>query len=320
MTPPVSYLLAVYNGAATVADAVESVLAQTFRAFEFVIVDDGSTDNTAELLTTINDPRIRLILGGQNLGLAGALNRGLAECRGDLVARMDADDLALPNRTEVQVAYLDSHPDVGIVGSFVETFPPPIETIQYPTAPEAATATMLFRSSLAHPAVMFRRRLFEQHALRYERAYRYAQDYALWLECVKHGIALANVDQVLLRYRVHGNQLSHSMDDMQAEGTAIRSQFLKWYVGEVREEDLLLHDAIARNFLVADAAWMDAAVDWLERLAATNERRQTFPQAGLLRVLTGRYVALVRFARQKGVTAAELSPTFSPFILPGALG
>jgi hypothetical protein len=242
----------------------------------------------------------------------------MSEVRGELVARMDADDVCLPGRLGRQVEYLDAHREVGVVGSFVETFSERAGgvVVRYPTAADAVGGTMVFRSALAHPAVMFRRGALE--GLRYEAEFRYAQDYALWLECVKRGVLLANVEEVLLRYRVHGGQLSASMEKMQGEGTVIRSRFLRWFVEGVTEGELGLHDAVSRNFLAADAGWAEVAVAWLEKLAAVNERRRVVDREGFLRVLTGRYVAVVRFVRERGV-GVRLSEVFARFVRAGAL-
>jgi hypothetical protein len=320
MMPRVSFLMAVFNGAATVGEAVGSIMAQGFSDFELLVVDDGSTDESAEIVRGMGDERVRVVSCGRNLGLSGALNFGLSQVRGELVARMDADDVCLPQRAAVQVKFLEQHPQVGVVGSFVETFSEhgARDVVKYPTAAELVGATMLFRSALAHPAVMFRRSALA--GLQYEPDFRYAQDYALWLECVKKGILLANVDEVLLRYRLHGGQLSASMEKMQGEGTVIRSRFLRWFVDGVGEEELKLHDAVARNFLVAEAEWVKDAVGWLEKLAQVNERRGVFERDGFLRVLTGRYVAVVRFARERGTTVGGVLKVFAPFVRPGALG
>jgi glycosyltransferase involved in cell wall biosynthesis len=317
MTPRVSVVMAVYNGASTVGESVDSILTQSFTDFEFLIINDGSTDDSLGILNAIRDPRIRILQNEENLGLAASLNRGLDAATGGFIARMDADDIALPTRFAAQVAYLGANPAVHVLGSAIETFPSK-ELISYPTAPEAATAALLFRSALAHPAVMFRKKPFADLKLRYEPEFKYAQDYALWLTALTKHLRFANLPDVHLRYRLHDNQLSASMDKMQAEGTVLRTRFLQWFVPNVTESELALHDRLSRNFLLPTPEFLTAATAWLEKLARTNESRQTFPHEGLLRALTGRYIALARLAKSNNLLIPD-APTLKPYIFPGSI-
>lgn len=319
---PVTFLMAVHNGAGTVAAAMESVLGQTFGDFEFLIVDDGSSDGSGEVALSFGDRRVRVLVNEKNVGLSAALNRGLREARGEFVARMDADDMCMPERAARQVEFLRGNKDVAVVGSFVETFGEGAQgkVIAYPTEADAVGATLLFRSALAHPAVMFRREALARHGLSYEEKYWGAQDYALWLGCVEKGLRLANIGEVLLRYRVHGGQLSAAMEKMQGEGTVIRSRFLKAWSGEIREEELALHDMVSRDFFEATDEFVAAAVRWLKRLAILNEARPRFGREALLRVLTGRFVALWRFAKLHGLMLPEVVATpFGPYVHADAL-
>jgi hypothetical protein len=320
--PRVSILMAVHNGERTVRDAVESMLRQTFGDFELVVVDDGSNDGTAAMLAQIPDARLRVIKNAKNMGLSASLNRGWELCRGEFVARMDADDLSMPGRLAMQVAFLEAHSATAAVGGFVETFSEdgPGAIVRYPTSPKAVAATLLFRSALAHPAVMMRKECFDGARLRFEEEFRYAQDYALWLNCAEKGLGLANVGEAVLQYRVHAGQLSHSMERMQGEGTIIRSRFVGRWMNRVSEEELVLHDAIARDQLVASDEWLNTAASWLERLGRTNEERPCFQKEALARVLTGRYVSLLRFADKAGLPRPEGCHTFfEPYIQANAL-
>ena len=324
MTPHVTFLMAVYNGAATVQAAIESVLAQTFSDFEFLIINDASTDATAAVISAFRDPRLRLNTNEKNAGLSASLNRGLARARGAFIARMDADDLCLPHRAATQVAFLNAHPEIAAVGSFIETFSntsPARELIKYPTDPAAIAATLLFRNALAHPAVMLRKSALDQHALTFPEGYWGAQDYALWLTCVEQNLPLANLPEVLLHYRLHQNQLSHSMTRLQSEGTQIRSAFLhNWLGPDVTPEELTLHDALAQNNFTPTAAFISAAAAWLTKLATLNQTFPRFDPTALLRILTGRFVALHRFASSHNLTPPDITQTpFAPYLNSNAL-
>jgi glycosyltransferase involved in cell wall biosynthesis len=194
----------------TVAAAVESVLAQTFGGFELVVVDDGSTDGTGELLRTLarRDARIR-VLQGRGAGLVAALNQGLDACRGAYVARMDADDVALPERLERSLQALDADEKLAGVGTQVEVFrddqPVSPSMSRYVAWLNSLTdPALLFRerfieSPLCHPTVMFRRPLV-QAAGGYEDG-AFPEDYELWLRLLSLGHRLVNLPQVLYRWR-----------------------------------------------------------------------------------------------------------------------
>jgi len=118
--PKVTVLMPVYNGERYLNEAVDSILGQTFTDFEFLIIDDASTDKTPEILRSYDDPRIRVVTNEENLGLSKSLNKGLALARGEFIARMDADDVSYPYRLQVQHEFMTQHPGAGVIGSWAE--------------------------------------------------------------------------------------------------------------------------------------------------------------------------------------------------------
>ena len=209
MEPRVSVVMSVYNGEEHLADAVESVLEQSFRDFEFIIVDDGSTDGSRAILANYagRDPRIRIVSQG-NTGLTRALRNGVALARAPLVARMDADDLSLPHRFERQVALLDARPDLVAATCHIEHFHDDgsVRMVAKDIGPEPLIP--LYNSFTnrigGHGQVMFRRSAYER-AGGYDPAYRYSQDYDLWSRLLDLG-GFGVVEEVLYRWRVgHGS-------------------------------------------------------------------------------------------------------------------
>ena len=181
MAPKVTVLLQVFNGWRYIAGAVDSVLSQTFRDFELLIVDDGSTDDTVEIVRGFEDSRIRLVRNSCRLKLSGALNRGLGLARGRYVARMDADDICLPTRLAVQSAFLDRHPEIGICGAHTQVFGmKKWEIHRAPLGAETVHAHLFFDNPFVHPVVMLRKSLFDEHGLRYDGDYYPTEDYELW--------------------------------------------------------------------------------------------------------------------------------------------
>ncbi|MDW8071801.1 MAG: glycosyltransferase [Anaerolineae bacterium] len=202
--PKVSVLMAVYNGARYLREAVESILNQTFSDFEFIIVDDGSTDETPAILDGYHDSRIVRLRNAHNLGMARSLNRGLEVARGVYIARQDADDRSYPMRLERQVAFLDVHPEVGLLGTaydvmdaqgcVVGRISPPIEN--------ATLQRMLVRHNcFGHGSVMMRRDRIEQ-AGHYEESFLAVGDYDLWLRLAEW-TNLANLADPLYGWRRH---------------------------------------------------------------------------------------------------------------------
>ncbi|HEY2584989.1 MAG TPA: glycosyltransferase [Tepidisphaeraceae bacterium] len=205
--PLVSVLMPAYNARRYVAEAIESVLAQTYRDFEFLIIDDGSTDDTAEIVNryAAADDRIR-VLKRSNGGVGAALNAGLAEARGELVARMDSDDVCLPERFARQVEFLRETPDCVLVGCRVLLIDPDgeplFEMTDIPTAHAEIDEKLLqVRWSIVHPTVMMRRDVVRRLG-GYDNELVPVEDHDLFLRLAEVG-RLANLPQVLLRYRKH---------------------------------------------------------------------------------------------------------------------
>jgi len=208
--PNVSVVMSVYNGQRFVGQTIESVLDQTYNDFEFIIVNDGSTDGTGQIIKGYKDRRIRIINSQANLGLPAALNRGISSANGAYIARVDADDPCFPDRFEKQVRFLDAHPDIQAVGGaavVVNEAGRRLCLVKHPSAPEIIEKTLLKHNCFVHGAVIMRRSAFEQ-AGQYREQFTYAQDYDLWLRMSERG-ALANLDdEVLTRtFRVNSPSL-----------------------------------------------------------------------------------------------------------------
>ncbi len=202
--------MAVYNGERYLAEALDSVLAQTLTDFELVVVDDASTDGTAKILAAYRerDARIAVLTNGENRQLAASLNRGLAACRAPLVARADADDVNLASRLERQVAFLDDHPGVGVVGCWYDKMDSEgrsLSTGTFPTDHETIRARQLFYSSFLHPSVMFRAGVVRSVG-GYDERYWTAQDSDLWTR-LRDKTRFANIPEPLVRYRVHDESI-----------------------------------------------------------------------------------------------------------------
>jgi glycosyltransferase involved in cell wall biosynthesis len=204
MAPAVTVLMPVYNGERFLRQAIDSILAQTFGDFELVIVDDGSTDRSCELVRGCADTRIRLVRNDTNLGLMRSLNRGLAASTADLVARQDADDLSEPRRLERQVAHLQRHPEIAVLGSWYTKIGldgAPLGLRRLPCDPLDVRWAMLFHCPLIHSAVVFRRSVLAAHTGFYDETFSYGEDYDLWSRVAEH-LPVANLGEYLVRLRI----------------------------------------------------------------------------------------------------------------------
>ena len=178
-----SVVMSVLNGQHHLRGAVDSILGQTFTDFELIIIDDGSTDTTWEILLGYDDPRLRLLRNEVNLGLTRSLNKGLALATGEYVARQDADDISLPERLAKQVAYLDGHTEVGLLGTafhVLDDHGQYTATRRQPAHDTEIRWRMLFANAFCHTSVMFRRVLVEPDKPFYNESMRYSQDYERW--------------------------------------------------------------------------------------------------------------------------------------------
>lgn len=208
----VAVIMPVYNAAPYIRDAVASVLAQRFTEFELIIVDDGSTDDSMWIVRAFDDARIRILTNDSRRGLSFSVNRAIDETDSIYIARMDADDIMLPERLERQVSYLDAHPAVGVCGSCVRLLGRG-DVWTMPADDAAIRAEMLFNSPLLHPTVLLRRSALAE--LRYDEQFPKAQDYDLWQRLAGR-TGLANVPEVLLEYRLYERNTDAAAKEFQA--------------------------------------------------------------------------------------------------------
>lgn len=209
MNPALSVLLPVYRPKREYfVSAVQSILKQTFENFELLIVEAGLELSAESMVIGLDDGRIRYLPFGGRASLVRQLNYGLEQAKSDLVARMDADDWAYPDRFEKQMAYLEEHPEVSVVGTqlnIMDAQDKPLGSRRYPTEADDVAKSLRRMNALAHPSVMFRKAGVMEAGGYWDRLCKGNEDYELWCRLVGRGHRLANLDQTLLRYRIHGD-------------------------------------------------------------------------------------------------------------------
>ena len=231
----VTVLMPTYNVAPWVEEAIRSVLRQTYRDFELLVVDDASTDNTLEVVRTIDDPRIRIASFPDNVGLSENLNRGLDFIDTEYFARMDGDDIALPHWLQSEIDYLDAHPEVGVCGGCGQRFGTSQSLIRFPEQHDDIAANMLFECTIIVPTV--RMSVVREHGLRYRKDAFPAEDYRFWADCLRV-TRLHNIPDTLFLYRMHPTQICTSRrEEQQGKVAAVRLFMLEWLSADFTDKE-----------------------------------------------------------------------------------
>lgn len=274
----VSALIPVYNKAAFVREAVDSLLHGTFRDLEVICVDDKSTDDSLAMLRTISDARLRIIELEENRGPAGAANAGLDACTGEYIVRLDADDIAVPDRVAMQVAFMDAHPEVGASGGQVQLFGEREEPWTFPLGADACAAQVLFGVPLSQGASIMRRSVLNEHALRYDPQWpRVGEDWLFWVR-MSMVTRFANLDRTVINYR-RGPQNISSGRNRAADFTHLQQEVFTAFDIPFTPQELDLHLMGSFIFNVKPTKERVIALrTWYDKLLRMNEERSLFPK------------------------------------------
>ncbi|PTB99223.1 hypothetical protein C9993_04170 [Marinobacter sp. Z-F4-2] len=226
--------MSVYNGEEYLSKSIDSILKQSFTNFEFIIINDGSNDNSEEIIKSYCDPRIIYISNEANLGLISSLNKGLALARGKYIARQDADDISLRNRIEKQVKHLEENSETAVVGShirYIDEKQNHIGSLEYPVTRNSNKWQLFFNSTICHSAALYRKSL----ALKlggYSKEYKYAEDYELWSR-ISRCSGIENLSDTLQLYRIHNGAISSKRHQQQLEvRRRIANENIKYFLEE----------------------------------------------------------------------------------------
>jgi glycosyltransferase involved in cell wall biosynthesis len=291
--PKVSVVMPALNAEKFVSEAIDSILGQTLGDLEFIIINDGSTDGTAEILESyrLRNPRIS-VHTQNNSGVATAMNVGCQLARGKYIARMDADDISLPQRLAKQVAYLSQHAEMGICGTWMETFwQSPQHLVSYPTDPDLALCTLPFQMPLIGGSVMFDRRLYSERRVHYNPNVGATDDYLFIVECSKY-CRVSSVSEVLYRYRCHPLQVTKVRKEQQHKfAKQIRQQQLEELGVQPTEDEINVHESISTWQVDGDQDWVKKIEAWLVKLKSTNLRNERYPKGAFAHVLADYWFA-----------------------------
>lgn len=226
-SPLISVVMSVYNGEKYLAEAIESILNQTYKNFEFIIVNDGSSDKSIDIIKEYmtKDNRVVLI-DRENKGLPYSLNEGISKAKGEYIARMDADDISLPDRFEKQMDYMQKN-EIDICGCSIQLFndAKKFDIWHYPIKDSEIRFLLLVNSAFAHPSIMFKKSIFETY--QYDIKFKSAQDYKLWTQIALSNLKMGNIDEVLVLYRIHDTQVSSKNTQQAQNAINISKEYIK---------------------------------------------------------------------------------------------
>ncbi len=317
--PVISVILPVYNCEKYITEALNSILNQTFTDFEIFVIDDASTDKTAEIVSGFNDVRIKFIVKPKNTGYTDSLNMGLKLAKGKYIARMDGDDISLPERFETQYRLMELHPEIIVCGTWLEIIETG-KTIRNPEHHEQILLQLLLKNPVGHPSVFIRNeamRLFE-----YDKLKEPAEDYDLWTRMIWSG-AFYNIQKPLLLYRQHEFQVSHTKSSRQL--LHFNESRLKLFKRLDFESsmfpDELLMKILQQDFILSRKEF-NLMLKWFTEIKKLNKIKRIYSVDDFNAIavhiersfLSGFFLAN-KFKRNNIILFFDLSPSFMYFII-----
>jgi len=303
VNPLISVVLSVYNAEKYLSEAIESILNQSYGNFEFIIINDGSTDRSLEIIKSYEDVRI-ILISRENRGLAASLNEGIIKATGKYIARMDADDISFPERFEKQITFMEDNHEIGICGTAVIMFGEHINNSLWRLArnDQAIRTELLFSSSLAHPTVMIRRALLIENELFYNEKFIHAEDIELWTRLEKY-TKFANLKSPLLKYRVAENSISRKADKGFKERYRILKMVFQKYLEELEitndEEENRLHFNLTLNTRQQNSnIAFNILNQYFSKITQANNTKRVFDGIELKKVLGKKWLWNLYYKRE----------------------
>lgn len=277
----VTVLMPVYNAEKYLKEAIESILNQTYKEFDFLIIDDGSTDGSETIINSYKDSRIIFLKNERNMGIVKTLNKGLSLIDSEYICRMDSDDIAVPKRLEKQLLYMENHPEVTVAGSSIEKFNDQgaKKVLKVRTDPKRLKTHLLFDNALMHPTVIMRNSVLKRHDLSYDENHIAMEDYGLWQK-VSLVSELGNLDEVLLNYRENEEGISQlAKKDVERRDLAyvnVYSHYFDLLGIALEERDITLYrQFISGKGKLEDSIWVIQLSNVLNKILGTLSK-ETF--------------------------------------------
>lgn len=294
----VSVVMSVYNGEKYLKSAVDSILSQTHKNFEFLIINDGSTDKTMEILNSYTDKRIKILDNKENKGLIYSLNKGFNEAKGKYIARMDADDIALEDRLKKQILFLEKNQDIAICDGGIKIFKDNLTFISKNfisnMTPEQMKVRLLFKNCITHPATMIRTDIIHKLNLKYNIDDKGMEDFGLWIHMSKF-VKLGKIDSIILKYRYLSTSISANvLQKIENYKNTLKNCFKRQYkeiFDNLSEKDLDIHIEICIiNNLKKYKFSLEEKLDYLKRLKQLLLSLKIYDEKSLIEELNERII------------------------------
>ena len=299
--PRVTVCMPVYNRVEHLRETIDSILGQTFTDFELLIIDDGSTEDLSEILGQYDDFRMSVFRNEANMGIARARNRGLKLAKGEYIAWMDSDDISLPHRLESQVAFMDSHPEIDLCGTWLETFGDKKSIWKLPVEHGDIFAGMLFECMLYQSTVIMRKKnIFRLNGF-YDDKFLTASDYEYWVRLGLAGAKFSNIGEVCFKYRLHDKQISRiKKAENRKYSDGIRTALLKSLGINFSEHEFGLH-MILKSGHPSGKKTVEEVSAWIDKIRVANRGRQVFSEEALDRAIGRKWFQLCRNSSSAGL-------------------
>lgn len=293
----VSIVMSVYNGEKYLNEAIESILRQTYYNFEFIIIDDGSSDKSLEIIKAYAklDNRI-CYYTRENKGLVASLNEGISKSSGKYIVRMDADDISLPNRIDTQVQYMENHPEIGVCGSGAEVFSSLNKSRIWirNSNSDYLKAQLLFTPCFLHPAVIIRKSILEEYDILYDKEFKHMEDYEIWTRLAEI-TEFSNIKSVLLKYRVLENSITRLANKDKNErfrlSRLIFNRQLSCLDIENNDRESYIHFSLSSNiYLKQSNLDITEISNYFDKIVKANKKNQSYRHIYLNRVLGKRWL------------------------------
>lgn len=284
----VTVMMPVYGGESFIAQAVESILAQSHTQWELLAIDDCSPDSSVAILESYKDPRIRILRNGTNQGVAFARTRCVQDARGQFCAWLDQDDYSEPDRLSKQVEAFRADPELVICGSAIRVFGDGERIEQVPLDHHSIQASLLFENPFATSALMFRTEVFRKYSLTFNQELFPAEDFDVFARIVFLGRA-RNLPDVLTHYRLHPGQGSRNQDRLIRGHNHVIDSVVRRLLDEYSEDDATIHHRISHGTRESDPEFIEKADAWLALLEEANRQKQVFEPMALQSVLASRW-------------------------------
>lgn len=288
--PLVSVIMPVFNAEPYIKDSLQSILSQTYKNLEVLIVDDVCTDGSMQVVVAIPDSRVKIIRNEKNLGLAASINKAIRLSTGQYLARMDADDVALPERIDRQVAFLEKNQAVDIIGTAMRFTGYSQYLSNFPILHQECRIQLLFNVCFGHPTVIFRRNVFDDPMNFYDESLKqYSEEYDLWCR-LSNRHRFHNLNEPLLLYRTYPPGIKVEAEELRKRNTLlIQEKYLNSLFGPVSARDFSIHTQLSLMEIVHDRKELKECDEWLQRLIALNETKKEFEEKSFSKILAKRF-------------------------------